>query len=132
VLESATLGDTTAELDPVLLGQAVWNLLENAIRFTPTGGWVRVTAHGGAEHVDLIVQDSGPGFPEDMLDRVFDRFFRADPARSRPDEVSGTGLGLAIVRGVAEAHHGDVEATNAPGGGARVTVRFPRRAHPPA
>jgi two-component system OmpR family sensor kinase len=132
LLESATLGDTTAELDPVLLGQAVWNLLENAIRFTPTGGWVRVTAHGGAEHVDLIVQDSGPGFPEDMLDRVFDRFFRADPARSRPDEVSGTGLGLAIVRGVAEAHHGDVEATNAPGGGARVTVRFPRRAHPPA
>jgi signal transduction histidine kinase len=63
-----------------------------------------------------------------MLDRVFDRFFRADPARSRPDEVSGTGLGLAIVKGVAEAHHGTAEAANVPDGGARVTVRLPRRA----
>lgn len=131
-LEPLREGDTTVEVDPVLLGQVVWNLLENAIRFTPAGGRVRLTAHGGAEHVDLIVEDTGPGFPPDMLDRVFDRFLRADLARSRPDEVSGTGLGLAIVKGVAEAHGGAVEAANVPGGGARVTVRFPRRARRPA
>jgi two-component system OmpR family sensor kinase len=61
-----------------------------------------------------------------VLERVFDRFFRADPARSRRDDASGTGLGLAIVKGVADAHRGTVEAANVPGGGARVTVRFPR------
>jgi signal transduction histidine kinase len=127
VLESDVVGDTTAEVDPVLLGQAMWNLLENAIRFTPTGGRVRVSIRGGADYVDVIVEDSGPGFPEEALDRVFDRFFRGDPARSRPDDVSGTGLGLAIVKGIAEAHDGHVEAGKAPGGGARVTVRFPRR-----
>jgi signal transduction histidine kinase len=125
-VETSTAGDTTAELDPVLVGQAVWNLLENAIRFTPLGGRIRVSAEGRAEYVQLIVEDSGPGFPPDMLDRVFDRFLRADPARSRPDEVSGTGLGLAIVRGVVEAHGGSVAAANVPDGGARVTVRFPR------
>jgi two-component system OmpR family sensor kinase len=127
-LESDVVGDTTAEVDPVLLGQTAWNLLENAIRFTPAGGRIRVVARGDAERVELLVEDSGPGFPPEMLDRVFDRFFRADPARSRPDEVSGTGLGLAIVKGVAEAHHGTAEAANVPDGGARVTVRLPRHA----
>lgn len=127
-LESAAVGDTTAELDPVLLGQIVWNLMDNAIRFTPSDGEVRVTAHGDADHVTLIVEDGGPGFPEGVLERVFDRFFRADRARSRAGEGSGTGLGLAIVKAVAEAHQGGVEASNLPGGGARVTVRFPR--HP--
>jgi two-component system, OmpR family, sensor kinase len=125
-VETAADGETTAELDPVLLGQAIWNLLENAIRFTPPGGHIRVSANGRAEQLELVVEDSGPGFPPDMLGRVFDRFFRADPARSRPDEVSGTGLGLAIVRGVAEAHGGSVAAANVPDGGARVTVRLPR------
>jgi two-component system OmpR family sensor kinase len=127
-LESDAKGDTTAEVDPVLLGQAAWNLLENAIRFTPAGGRIQVVARGDAERVELLVEDSGPGFPPEMLDRVFDRFFRADAARSRPDEVSGTGLGLAIVKGVAEAHHGTAEAANVPDGGARVTVRLPRSA----
>jgi len=127
-LKSAAVGDTTAELDPVLLGQVVWNLVDNAIRFTPSDGEVRVTAYGHADHVTLTVEDGGPGFPDGVLERVFDRFFRADRARSRAGEGSGTGLGLAIVKAVAEAHQGRVEASNLLGGGARVTVRFPR--HP--
>jgi two-component system, OmpR family, sensor kinase len=127
-LDANAVGDTTAEVDPVLLGQAVWNLLENAIRFSPRGGRVTVSSRDEGERVALVVEDEGPGFPPEMLDRVFDRFFRADPARSRPDEASGTGLGLAIVKGVAEAHGGTAEAANAPGGGARVTVRFQRSA----
>ena len=120
------VGDTTAEVDPVLLGQVVWNLVDNAIRFTPNGGRIHVTARGTDGHVDLAVEDSGPGFPEDRVDRVFDRFFRADPSRSRAEEAAGTGLGLAIVRGVAEAHGGEAQASNLPEGGARVEVRFPR------
>jgi two-component system OmpR family sensor kinase len=127
-LHAEAVGDTTAEVDPVLLGQAVWNLLENAIRFTPSGGRIRLTSRDEGHHVVLVVEDEGPGFPPDMLDRVFDRFFRADPARSRPEEASGTGLGLAIVKGVADAHRGTAEAANVPGGGARVTVHFPRSA----
>ena len=126
MLDAKAVGDTTAEADPVLLGQAVWNLLENAIRYTPPGGRIALTSRDEGERVALVVEDEGPGFPRDMLDRVFDRFFRADPARSRPDEASGTGLGLAIVKSVAEAHHGTAEAANAPGRGARVTVHFPR------
>jgi two-component system OmpR family sensor kinase len=125
-VEQSMAGDTTAEVDPVLLGQVVWNLVDNAIRFTPSGGRIRVTAQGSDGHVDLAVEDSGPGFPEDRVDRVFDRFFRADPARSRSEEAPGTGLGLAIVKGVAEAHGGEADATNLPEGGARVSVRFPR------
>ena len=124
------VGDTTAEVDPALLGQVVWNLMDNAIRFTPAGGRIRVTARGDNGHVSLIVDDSGPGFPEDGIDRVFDRFFRGDPSRSHAGESAGTGLGLAIVKSVAEAHQGEAVATNLPEGGARVTVRFPRRSTP--
>ncbi|MGE0158675.1 MAG: sensor histidine kinase [Gemmatimonadales bacterium] len=129
-IEAAASGDTTADLDPVLLGQVVWNLLDNAIRFTRTGGQVRVISVGEDGHVSVTVEDDGAGFPEGALDRVFDRFFRVDPARARESGSSGTGLGLAIVRGVAEAHGGEAVASNRPEGGARVVVRFPR--HPTA
>jgi len=129
-IETTASGDTTADLDPVLLGQAVWNLLDNAIRFTRSGGQVGVTSMGEDDHVSVIVEDDGPGFPEGVLERVFDRFFRVDPARAREAGPSGTGLGLAIVRGVAEAHGGEAVASNRPEGGARVLVRFPR--HPTA
>lgn len=125
-IETVTEGETTAEVDPVLLGQVVWNLVDNAIRFTPKGGRVRVTATGTDSHVELAVEDEGPGFPSDLLGHVFDRFFQADQARSHREETPGTGLGLAIVKGVAEAHDGVAEAANLPGGGARVAVRFPR------
>jgi two-component system OmpR family sensor kinase len=120
--------DATAELDPVLVGQVVSNLVENAIRFVPYGGWIGVAVDGDESSVTLVVEDDGPGFPADVLDRVFDRFFRADRARSRAQGSGGSGLGLAIVRGVVEAHAGRVEARNRPEGGASVTVRLPKRA----
>jgi two-component system phosphate regulon sensor histidine kinase PhoR len=124
VVESA--GEGTAEVDPVLMGQVVWNLVENAIKFTPSGGRVRVRVEGGDERLSLIVEDGGPGFPEDRLDDVFERFFREDRARTHGEETSGVGLGLAIVRAVAEAHSGEAWAENLPGGGGRVEVRLPR------
>lgn len=119
--------DATAEVDSVLLGQAVWNLIDNAIRSTPRGGRIRITTRVEDHYVELAVQDTGPGFPDAMLEHVFDRFYRADRARSHAQETQGTGLGLAIVKGVAEAHGGMASAHNVGDGGARVVLGFPHR-----
>jgi two-component system sensor histidine kinase MprB len=102
--------------EPERISRAVSNLLDNARRWSPAGGIVEVQLRDGR----LSVRDHGPGFAEDDLPRVFERFYRSDRARAMP----GTGLGLAIVRLAAEAHGGAAEAANAPGGGAIVTVRF--------
>jgi two-component system sensor histidine kinase MprB len=102
---------------PERISRAVNNLLDNAAKWSPEGGAVEVVLADGA----LSVRDHGPGFREEDLPFVFDRFYRAADARSRP----GSGLGLAIVRQMAEAHGAEVEAANAPGGGAVLTLRFP-------
>jgi two-component system sensor histidine kinase MprB len=94
--------------------RAVWNLLENAGKWSGDGGSVEVSLTGG----DLQVRDHGPGFAEEDRPLVFDRFYRSAAARAMP----GAGLGLAIVREVAEAHGGTVEAANASGGGAVVRL----------
>jgi len=125
-IEVHRVGNAEAELDIVLAGQVVSNLVENAIRFVPQGGRIGVTVAGDNGSVTLTVEDNGPGFPANVLDRVFDRFFRADPARSRAEGSAGTGLGLAIVRGIVQAHSGRVEASNRAEGGASVTVSFPK------
>ena len=113
------------DVDPTLvrgdarrIDRAVANLLDNAVKWSTGNGPIEVTLHDG----ELAVRDRGPGFAERDLPRVFARFYRADVARGRP----GSGLGLAIVKQAAEAHGGHVEAANAPGGGARVTVTFGR------
>jgi two-component system, OmpR family, sensor kinase len=125
-VEVSVEGDVTAVADPVLVGQVAWNLLDNAIKFSPSGGSVFVSVVGNPDSVTLTVRDHGPGFPPDGLGQLFTRFYRGDPARSRLDETAGTGLGLAIVEAVAEAHGGEVSAANREGGGAVVSVRFPR------
>jgi two-component system sensor histidine kinase MprB len=98
------------------IARAVANLLDNARKWSPPGGAIEVTLHDGT----VSVRDHGPGFHDDDLPFVFDRFHRARDARSKP----GSGLGLAIVRQAAEAHGGEAKATNAPGGGAAVSVSF--------
>jgi two-component system sensor histidine kinase MprB len=112
-----------AELEPTLvsgeadrIGRAVSNLLDNARKWSPDGAAVDVTLRDGT----LTVRDRGPGFSEEDLPRVFERFYRSREARG----MSGSGLGLAIVRQAAEAHGGWVEAGNAPDGGAVLRVRF--------
>ena len=112
-----------AQLEPtVVTGQAeridraVGNLLENARKWSPDGGVVEVELKDGV----LSVRDHGPGFDEQDLEHVFDRFYRADRARALP----GSGLGLAIVRQAAEACGGWAKASNAPGGGALLRVSF--------
>jgi two-component system sensor histidine kinase MprB len=101
---------------PERLDRAVANLLDNAVKWTPSGGRITVEVSGPR----VVVTDTGPGIDADDLPHVFDRFYRAPAARGTP----GSGLGLAIVKQVAEAHGGSAEAANAADGGARMTLRL--------
>src|SRR6266542_3655824 len=105
------------------LGLMVHNLLDNAIRYSPDGGEVRATLSTGGGLAELRIADTGLGIPARDLDRVFERFYRVDPARSR--STGGTGLGLAIVRHVAQSHGGDVEVRSVLGAGSTFIVRLP-------
>jgi signal transduction histidine kinase len=110
--------------DEDLLRQLVGNLVENALRHaSPVDSAVQVSLERQPPHALLVVEDDGPGLPPDALERVFDRFFRVDRARSRAH--GGSGLGLAIVRHVAEAHGGRVWAENVKPRGARFCVLLP-------
>lgn len=111
------------ELDPGRIEQIINNLLTNALRHTLAGGSVSVTLCRKGENAILTVSDTGPGIPEDALPRIFERFYRADKARSR--ESGGVGLGLSIARQLALAHGGDLTAANRAGSGAEFTLRLP-------
>jgi signal transduction histidine kinase len=111
------------DADRERIHQVLFNLLENAVRFTPTGGVVTVRAvreNGGCA---VSVEDTGPGIPKEHIPLVFERFYRVDPSRSRDD--GGTGLGLAIARSVVEAHGGRIWAESV-GRGARFTFVLPK------
>jgi two-component system, OmpR family, sensor kinase len=122
--------DGTAAVDSDLLRRALDNLLENALRYAPPQSRVtlRVQRADGADGddgwVEIEVLDEGPGFAPEFLPHAFERFRRADDARSRAD--GGAGLGLAIVLAVAQAHGGTATADNRPSGGAVVALRIPR------
>jgi signal transduction histidine kinase len=112
------------DADPDRLGQALQNLLRNAIVHTEPGGLVRLSAYRHGARVRLIVDDDGPGIPEAQRDRIFDRFARLDAARGR--DSGGAGLGLSIVRAITFAHGGDVAVDSSPEGGARFLLELPR------
>ena len=118
-------GDPEAQADPVRLRQMVGNLLSNAIRYTPPGGTVTMTAAAGPDGLTVAVADTGVGIAEQDLPRIFDRFWRADSSRTRA--TGGSGLGLPIARKLAEAHGGTITATSRPGVGTTMTVRLPAR-----
>ncbi len=105
--------------DRMKLGQVVTNLLSNAIKFTPPGGHVDVAAGTTDGEVWLQIADSGPGISPAEREHVFERFWRGNDARA----VAGSGIGLAVVYEIVRAHRGRVEVDDAPGGGARFTVR---------
>ena len=113
----------TIRVDPTALRQVLANLIENAIRYTAAGSVSVVATRSGDGGATIAVRDTGVGIPAEHLARVFERFYRADPARSRTD--GGTGLGLAIVRHLVEAHSGRVSAESTPGVGTTVFVTFP-------
>lgn len=126
--EITLTGDVAFDVDPVpmnasKIGRVLVNLVGNALRYTPEGGQVTVTAVRQAEGVVVRVQDTGPGFQAQDLHRVFEQFYRGELARSR--KTGGAGLGLAIARGIVQAHDGRIWAENVAQGGALVGFVLP-------
>jgi heavy metal sensor kinase len=109
--------------DRFRLQQVIVNLLDNAIKYSPTGDEILLNTRTAAGQAVLEVIDNGPGIPQEALPHIFERFFRADSVRTH--SVNGTGLGLSIVRSICLAHGGTVEAVNRPCGGCRITVCLP-------
>jgi two-component system sensor histidine kinase BaeS len=117
-------GNPVALVDPDRVRQGVVALVDNAIRHTPNGGWIRLEAAPKApDAVQIAVVDSGPGIAAVDVPHVFERFYQADPARDR--STGSSGLGLAIVRAVVEAHGGHVRAGNEAGAGALIEIELP-------
>lgn len=114
--------------DSILLEQVVTNLVENALKFSPTTKPVEIQVYGTGKGVSLIVSDYGPGIPEGFEARIFDRLFRLPGG----DKRAGAGLGLAICHGIALAHGGRIQVNNRPQGGAQFVVSFPYDGEPPA
>ncbi len=118
------------EVDKSRIRQLVLNLIENAVKYTPRGGSVRVVLAEEDGKVTLSVADTGIGIAPGDLPHIFDRFWRADLARTRTGERPGTGLGLAICKWIAEAHGGRIDVTSRPGRGTTFTVTLPGSPHP--
>jgi two-component system sensor histidine kinase SenX3 len=116
-------GPSWVEGDAHQLASAVGNLVENAVKYSSPGGTVLVHVRPEGGHVVVEVADQGIGIPAASLDRIFERFYRVDRARSR--ETGGTGLGLAIVRNIVNNHGGEVNVTSREGEGSTFTLRFP-------
>ena len=141
VTEAISQSQTTAESRQILLTAEIFrdvklfgdreqlvmafhNLIENAINYSPEKTRVSVSVLSDLDSVTVIVKDQGIGIPESDLERIFERFYRVDPARSR--ETGGTGLGLSIVKHVASIHGGEVSVWSKPGEGSSFTMKFPR------
>jgi heavy metal sensor kinase len=111
------------EGDPLYLKQAIVNLLDNAIKYAPVGGWIEVKV-AAANHVGILeIADNGPGISSEALPFLFDRFYRADKARSR--DTGGVGLGLSIVKAICSAHAAEIKVFNAEPHGSRFRTEFP-------
>lgn len=128
-VEIASGGDTGAEVygDEPLLAVALHNLIANAIQYSPKGSRVGVGVTNADGVVEIAVTDQGIGIPDEDRDRVFERFYRIDPARSR--HTGGSGLGLSIVKHVVENHGGDIRVWSQPGNGSTFTIRLPEASH---
>jgi len=116
--------DAVVFADPQRLEQMLTNLLDNGIKFNRSGGRLTIRFEEDERWRRILVQDTGEGIPAHHLDRLFERFYRVDRARSR--EMGGTGLGLAIVKHLARAHEGDVSVISKLGEGSLFTIQLPR------
>jgi heavy metal sensor kinase len=123
-LECRPAEDAPFRGDEELLRRLVMNLLDNAIRYTPPGGQVSAALEAQDSELRIRIADTGVGIAPDAAPHVFERFYRADIARSRQN--GGFGLGLAIVKWIAESHHGEVALATHPGAGSTFTVTLPR------
>jgi signal transduction histidine kinase len=128
---SVDAGLSPIDADPDRLRQVFWNVLSNAVKFTPAEGSIAVSAVRDGDDIRVDVTDTGVGIPSDFLPFVFDRFRQADSSDTRT--YQGLGLGLAIVRHLVEAHGGTASAASAgPDRGTRITIRLPLPSGPAA
>jgi signal transduction histidine kinase len=119
-VEVGALEETPVNADAGLVRQLFMILLDNAVSFTPEGGQVTASAQRNGKHCNVTITDTGVGIPASVLPHIFDRFFRADPARSR----AGTGLGLSIARWIVDTHAADIDVQSKEGAGTTVRVVF--------
>lgn len=118
------LGPTPVWADEDQIREVIVNLLDNAIKYTPAGGSIKVTEVENGEMQEFIVCDTGIGIPKENIPRIFERFYRVDKARSR--EMGGTGLGLSIVKHIIERHDGKVWVESEPEKGTCVHFTLPK------
>src|SRR5437016_4211831 len=122
VVEVGTFEEAKILADPALVRQLLLIVLDNAIKFTPSGGRVRLDVSAQDGRAAVVVSDTGIGIPAEQLPHVFERFYRGDPARR---EADGAGLGLAIARWIADVHGARIDVGSEPAVGTRVTLSFP-------
>ena len=116
------------EVDPGRMTQVLTNILDNALRHTPEGGRIILSAREIDNQVELAIQDSGPGLKKQDLERIFDRFYRTDVSRQRDGAFTGgSGLGLAIARSIVQAHGGQISAESEEGKGLKVLITLPKK-----
>jgi len=126
ILSAAIEPELPIEADEALLRRMLLNLLDNAIKYTPEGGQISLQCRREHDDYSLSVSDTGTGIPVELQKRIFERFFRADKARSRAEgDSGGAGLGLSIARWIAEAHHGRLELSKSDATGTMFTAWLP-------
>ncbi|MBU0610064.1 MAG: hypothetical protein KKI08_19420, partial [Armatimonadetes bacterium] len=127
-LQALVGAEDIVRADPNGLHTVLLNLADNAIKYTPEGGAVKIVGSAAPEGYELTVSDTGVGIPPEHQGRIFERFYRVDKARDRA--TGGTGLGLSIVKHIMESHGGRVAVRSVPGEGSTFAVFFPSA--PPA
>jgi signal transduction histidine kinase len=125
-LASTVAPGITVDVDRVRMRQALANLVDNAVKYTDTGGRVDISATPvGEDDVSIVVNDTGMGIPAEELPHIWSRLYRGDKSRTS----RGLGLGLSLVKAIVEAHRGQASVTSTVGAGSRFEVRLPRRAN---
>ncbi|MBC8016660.1 MAG: two-component sensor histidine kinase, partial [Sporomusaceae bacterium] len=113
----------TVDADGAAIKQMVRIFIENSIKYTPSGGTIRIASRQTGQYLEITIIDTGIGIPKKDQPKVFDRFYRVDQSRSK--STGGTGLGLSIARWIAQQHGSTIHLTSTPGEGTNVTLRLP-------